>query len=66
MQGVVLWFNELKGYGFISPNDGGGDLFIHHSGIAGTGFKTLTIGDRVQFDIVEGRKGPEASNVRVI
>ncbi len=63
--GVVKWFNERKGYGFIEQ-EGGPDVFVHHSGINGTGFKTLQEGDRVTFDIEQGAKGPAAVNVTVV
>jgi CspA family cold shock protein len=62
--GTVKWFNERKGYGFIEQEDGP-DVFVHHSGIAGSGFKSLNEGDRVTFDIEQGEKGPNAVNVRV-
>lgn len=62
--GTVKWFNEQKGYGFITPEDGGEDLFIHHSNIQMDGFRTLVEGQRVEFDAGPGRKGPEATNVR--
>lgn len=61
--GTVKWFNDAKGYGFITPEDGGKDLFVHHSQIAGEGFKTLAEGAKVEFEAREGQKGPEASNV---
>ena len=61
--GTVKWFNDAKGYGFITPDEGGKDLFVHHSGIAGDGFKSLVEGAKVQFDAVEGAKGPEAKSV---
>jgi CspA family cold shock protein len=61
--GTVKWFNDQKGYGFITPEDGGKDLFVHHSSIAGSGFKTLAEGAKVEFEAVEGTKGPEAKNV---
>ncbi len=63
--GVVKWFNERKGYGFIEQ-EGGPDVFVHHSGINGTGFKTLQEGDRVTFDIEQGAKGPAAVNVTTV
>ena len=61
--GTVKWFNDSKGYGFITPADGGADLFVHHTGIAGSGFKSLTEGAKVEFEPAEGDKGPEARNV---
>jgi cold shock protein len=63
--GVVKWFNDAKGYGFIQQ-DGGPDVFVHHSGIVATGFKTLQEGDRVTFDIEKGKKGPSAVNVKKV
>ena len=64
--GTVKWFNETKGYGFIAPDDGGKDVFVHFSGILGTGFKKLTEGEKVRFEVREGTKGPEASDVEAI
>jgi cold shock protein len=64
-EGKVKWFNESKGFGFIEKNDGG-DVFVHHSAIQGTGFKTLTEGQSVSFDVVQGNKGPAAENVKVL
>src|SRR5438876_3613077 len=64
--GTVKWFSNDKGYGFITPEDGAKDLFVHHTGIAGEGFKSLTEGAKVEFDAAEGAKGPQATNVRVI
>ena len=64
--GTVKWFNNEKGYGFISPDDGSKDLFVHFSNIAGQGYKSLNEGDRVEFEAREGQKGPEATSVTAI
>jgi len=61
--GTVKWFNDAKGYGFITPDGGESDCFVHHTAIVGSGFKSLNEGDRVQFDIQPGQKGPAAANV---
>ena len=65
-RGSVKWFNDQKGFGFISLEDGSKDVFVHHSAIAGSGFKSLTEGQAVEFDIVDGQKGPAAANVRPV
>lgn len=62
MQGKVKWFNDKKGYGFIGREDGA-DVFVHHSAITGSGFRSLKEGERVEFEIVQGEKGPQAANV---
>jgi CspA family cold shock protein len=64
--GVVKWFSDDKGYGFITPDDGGKDLFVHHSAIAGNGFRSLPDGAKVSFDSEQGQKGPAAANVRLL
>lgn len=64
--GTVKWFNEKKGFGFISPDNGGEDLFIHHSNIDSQGFRTLKEGQKVEFEMREGRKGPEATGVKAL
>jgi CspA family cold shock protein len=61
--GTVKWFNDQKGFGFITPENGQKDLFVHHSAIQGSGFKSLGEGDKVEFDVVQGQKGPAAENV---
>jgi cold shock protein len=63
LMGKVKWFNESKGYGFIEPEGGGRDIFVHYSAIQGEGFKTLSEGQVVEFDVIQGEKGPQASNV---
>ncbi len=64
--GTVKFFNAEKGFGFITPSDAEGDVFVHYSNIAGSGFKTLDEGQQVEFDVAAGRKGPEAQNVRPV
>ncbi len=62
-QGTVKWFNGEKGYGFITPDDGGSDLFVHYSEIAGSGYRSLNDNDRVEFEVTQGQKGPQATQV---
>ncbi len=62
-QGTVKWFNDEKGYGFISPDEGGEDLFVHHTGIAGSGFKSLDEGAKVEYEATRGKKGMQAESV---
>lgn len=64
--GTVKWFNAEKGYGFITPDDGGKDLFVHFSGIVGEGYRSLNEGQKVEYDSAQSQKGPQANNVRVI
>jgi CspA family cold shock protein len=62
--GTVKWFNDAKGFGFITPQDGSKDVFVHHSSILGSGFKSLAEGQQVQFEVQQGPKGPNATNVQ--
>jgi CspA family cold shock protein len=64
--GVVKWFSDEKGFGFITPDDGGKDAFVHFSGISGDGFRTLAEGAKVEYELGESGKGPQATNVRII
>ena len=64
--GKVKWFNDAKGFGFITPDNGTKDCFVHYSSIQGSGFKTLAENQRVQFEVTQGQKGPQASNIRTI
>lgn len=65
-QGVVKWFNGEKGFGFIAQDGGGPDVFVHYSAIAGTGYRSLEENQRVEFEITQGSKGPQAENVRPV
>ncbi|MCA5891924.1 cold-shock protein [Isoptericola sp. NEAU-Y5] len=64
--GTVKWFNEEKGFGFIAPSDGTADVFAHYSEIAGNGFRTLAENQKVEFDVAQGPKGPQATNIRAV
>lgn len=66
LKGIVKWFNNAKGYGFIGRDDGGADVFLHYSAITSEGYKSLAEGDKVEFEIVHGQKGPQAANVTKI
>ena len=63
--GTVKWFNDAKGFGFITPADGSKDVFVHHSAVQGSGFKSLTEGQQVKFELEQGPKGPSAANVQL-
>jgi cold shock protein len=65
-QGTVKWFNAEKGYGFISPDDGGADVFVHYSAIDSSGYRSLDEGQRVDFEVTQGQKGPQADKVRPV
>lgn len=65
-RGAVKWFSAEKGYGFITPDDGTKDLFVHHSAIQADGFRTLNEGEKVEYDVTQGQKGPQAVNVRKV
>lgn len=64
--GTVKWFNDQKGFGFITPEDGADDVFVHQSAIQSEGFRSLSEGDRVEFEVVQGQKGPAAENVTIV
>jgi CspA family cold shock protein len=66
ISGTVKWFNDAKGFGFITREDGGKDVFVHHTAINAQGFRSLREGQKVEFDVVDGQKGPAAANVTVV
>ena len=66
MRGTVKWFNDTKGFGFITPSDGSSDVFVHHTSIQSEGYRSLNEGDQVEFEVTEGEKGPKATNVRPV
>ena len=65
-KGTVKWFNDAKGFGFITPEDGSKDVFVHHSAVSMDGFRTLSEGQRVEYEVTQGAKGPAAGNVRAV
>ena len=65
MKGTVKWFNDQKGYGFITPEDGSKDLFVHHTSIQSEGFRSLAENQQVEFDVIQSDKGPKAANVKI-
>ncbi|ATL72166.1 cold-shock protein [Nocardia terpenica] len=65
-QGIVKWFNSEKGFGFIAQDNGGPDVFVHYSAVSGSGFRSLDEGQRVEFEVGQGQKGPQAQDVRVL
>lgn len=64
--GTVKWFNDAKGFGFIAPENGGKDIFVHHTAIQADGFRSLSEGQRVEFEVEQGQKGPQAASVRIV
>jgi len=66
MEGIVKWFNHTKGFGFITPTEGGADVFVHYSAIEGEGMRTLNEGDKVSFEVAQGEKGPRAADVKLL
>lgn len=66
MQGVVKWFNQSKGFGFIKPDEGSQDVFVHYSDIQGDGFRSLSEGDKVEFEVTDGDRGKKATNVTIV
>ena len=66
MEGTVKWFNDTRGYGFITPSDGSADVFVHYTGIVGDGRKTLQEGPKVEFEVTQGDRGPKAGEVKMV
>jgi CspA family cold shock protein len=66
MQGTVKWFNQTRGFGFITPEDGGADIFVHYSALVDVGQRTLRDGDKVEYEVIEGQKGPKAARVKIV